>query len=61
LRHELAAACARNGLNLRLAPQALCADNAAMIGVLAERKLSLRAEETVLDGDIRPNWELGAV
>jgi len=31
-----------------------------MIGVLAERKLSVRAGEAALDGDIRPNWELGA-
>lgn len=59
LRRELAAACARAGLNLRLAHQGLCADNAGMIGVLAERKLSLRAQETALDGDIRPNWALG--
>jgi N6-L-threonylcarbamoyladenine synthase len=60
LRRELAAACARAGLNLRLADPALCADNAGMIGVLAERKLSVRAGEAALDGDIRPNWELGA-
>jgi N6-L-threonylcarbamoyladenine synthase len=59
LRRELAAGCARAGLNLRLAERALCADNAGMIGVLAERKLALGAEGTALDGDIRPNWSLG--
>jgi N6-L-threonylcarbamoyladenine synthase len=58
LRRELAAACARAGLNLRLAEPALCSDNAGMIGVLAERKLSLRPGEASLDGDIRPNWAL---
>jgi tRNA N6-adenosine threonylcarbamoyltransferase len=60
LRRDLAAACARAGLKLRLAEPALCADNAGMIGVLAERKLSLRAGESALDADIRPNWALGA-
>ena len=30
-----------------------------MIGVLAERKLSVRTAEASLDGDIRPNWSLG--
>jgi N6-L-threonylcarbamoyladenine synthase len=60
LRGELAAACAREGLTLRLAEKALCADNAGMIGVLAERKLRLRAEEATSDGDIRPNWALGS-
>ena len=35
LRRELAAACDRQGLTLRLADKSLCADNAAMIGVLA--------------------------
>jgi len=39
LRRELAAACKSNGLILRLAEKELCTDNAAMIGILAERKL----------------------
>jgi N6-L-threonylcarbamoyladenine synthase len=60
LRRELTAACARAGLSLRLANQTLCSDNAAMIGVLAERKLTMRTEEASLDGDIRPNWSLEA-
>jgi N6-L-threonylcarbamoyladenine synthase len=59
LRRELGAACARAGLNLRLADQSLCSDNAGMIGVLAERKLSVRTNEGSFDGDIRPNWSLG--
>jgi N6-L-threonylcarbamoyladenine synthase len=40
LRHQLAEACRRDGLMLRLAPAALCTDNAAMVGVLAECKLA---------------------
>jgi N6-L-threonylcarbamoyladenine synthase len=59
LRRELAAACERAGLALRLADKALCADNAGMIGVLAERKRALGVEETLPGGDIRPNWPLG--
>jgi hypothetical protein len=30
-----------------------------MIGILAERKLGLRAEATAPDADILPNWALG--
>ncbi len=58
LRRELAAACGRAGLTLRLAEGPLCTDNAAMIGILAERKLRLRSEATALDADILPNWAL---
>jgi N6-L-threonylcarbamoyladenine synthase len=57
LREALTSACGRAGLKLRLAERELCTDNAAMIGALAERKL-LRGEQTDLDADIRPNWEL---
>src|SRR5471032_538514 len=39
LRRELARACEREGFTLRLAEKSLCTDNAAMIGILAERKL----------------------
>lgn len=59
LRRELAGACQRRGFALRLAERSLCTDNAAMIGILAERKLMHGAEATPLDADIRPNWELG--
>ena len=60
LRRQLAAACDHEGLQLRLADRALCTDNAAMIGILAERKLQLGAPSTSLDADIQPGWELGA-
>ncbi len=59
LRQSLAAACARERLTLRLADKALCTDNAAMIGILAERKLRFQTEVTPRDADILPNWELG--
>ncbi len=58
LRRDLAAACTRAGLQLRLADYQLCADNAAMIGVLAERKLKLGASPTSPDADIMPGWAL---
>lgn len=56
LRRELAAACERAGLTLRLAQPGLCTDNAAMIGILAERKLA-HDLTTPLDADINPSWE----
>ena len=59
LRQRLAAACERERLGLLLADKSLCTDNAAMIGILAERKLKLRAETTSSDADIVPNWALG--
>lgn len=59
LRRELAAACKKNNLTLRLAEQKLCTDNAAMIGILAERKLLQCAEEKSFDEDILPGWTLG--
>jgi N6-L-threonylcarbamoyladenine synthase len=60
LRRELAAACERERLRLRLAPTGFCTDNAAMIGVLAERKLDIGIPPSSLDADILPNWELAA-
>ncbi|MGA2864568.1 MAG: tRNA (adenosine(37)-N6)-threonylcarbamoyltransferase complex transferase subunit TsaD [Verrucomicrobiota bacterium] len=59
LRHALAAACARQGLKLRLAQASLCTDNAAMIGVVAERKLMRQAGETSPAAEVLPNWPLG--
>jgi N6-L-threonylcarbamoyladenine synthase len=58
LRRDLAAACARAGLKLRLAEKSLCTDNAAMIGVLAERKLLRGVTPTPLDAGIQPGWPL---
>jgi N6-L-threonylcarbamoyladenine synthase len=58
LRHELALACKKNGFTLHLAEKSLCTDNAAMIGILAERKLAQKIPGTSLDEDIKPGWEL---
>jgi len=58
LRRELEAACKKNRLTLRLAEKNLCTDNAAMIGILAERKLEKNRESDFPAGDIRPDWPL---
>ena len=58
LRRELTRACERNGLTLRLAEKTLCTDNAAMIGILAERKLLANLPLPPLDEEIKPGWAL---
>jgi N6-L-threonylcarbamoyladenine synthase len=58
LRQRLIAACARERFTLLLAEKALCTDNAAMIGIVAERKFMMQAEQTPHDADILPNWVL---
>ncbi len=59
LRRELTAACERRGLRLRLCDPKLSTDNAAMIAVLAERKLLAGDAGTDLDEEIQPGWSLG--
>jgi N6-L-threonylcarbamoyladenine synthase len=58
LRRQLDDACSRAGLRLRLAQPELCTDNAAMIGILAERKLRAGAKPAALAEDILPSWQL---
>ncbi len=58
LRRELVRACEREGFELRLAEKSLCTDNAAMIGILAERKLLANVAPTSLDEEIKPGWVL---
>ena len=58
LRLELARACEREGFELRLAEKSLCTDNAAMIGILAERKFLHKVPATDLDSEIQPGWVL---
>lgn len=58
LRRDLLAACKRDGLTLRLAEPALSTDNAAMIGILAERKLGRGITPSSLDADIHPSWDI---
>jgi N6-L-threonylcarbamoyladenine synthase len=58
LRHELARASEREGFALRLAEKSLCTDNAAMIGILAERKLLNNISLASLDEEIKPGLVL---
>jgi N6-L-threonylcarbamoyladenine synthase len=58
LREGLTRGCREANLKLRLAERSLCTDNAAMVGILAERKLAQHAGETSLDAEIMPGWEL---
>jgi N6-L-threonylcarbamoyladenine synthase len=58
LRRQLTSACRREGLTLRLAEPRLCTDNAAMIGLLAERQWQAGVQPTPLDAEIEPGWTL---
>jgi N6-L-threonylcarbamoyladenine synthase len=58
LRNELSRACERENFKLLLADKVLCTDNAAMIGVLAERKLLQQVPLPLLDEEIKPGWAL---
>ena len=58
LRHELTRACEHEGFTLFLAEKSLCTDNAAMIGILAERKLLNKITLPSLDEEIKPGWVL---
>lgn len=58
LRRDLVSACAKRALTLRVAERSLCTDNAAMIGILAERKF-LAGQSSDLDADIAPSLALG--
>ena len=58
LRAQLESACLHAKIFLRLANPILCTDNAAMVGILAERKLMLGMATTPVDAEIAPNWSL---
>jgi N6-L-threonylcarbamoyladenine synthase len=59
LREKLAAACAKEGIDLLLAEPGLCTDNAAMIGYVAALRLAA-GETSPLSTDIDPNLRLVA-
>ena len=56
LREELQRRCP---VPVRIPPPKLCTDNAAMIGVLAERKLLKAIPATSVDAEIEPSWSIG--
>lgn len=61
LRKQLERACKKNGFALRLADKNFCTDNAAMIAILAERKIRAGLGPTSLDMEINPGMDLAAV
>jgi N6-L-threonylcarbamoyladenine synthase len=58
LRRQLASACQEAGLRCRLSEPKFSTDNAAMIGILAERKSMAGLGEISVDAEIEPSWAL---
>jgi len=58
LRGSFEAICRAEGLALRFAEKQFCTDNAAMIAVLAERKLMRGTPQNAFDSDVKPGWPL---
>ncbi|HXF10308.1 MAG TPA: tRNA (adenosine(37)-N6)-threonylcarbamoyltransferase complex transferase subunit TsaD, partial [Desulfuromonadaceae bacterium] len=58
LRQALQKACDQHRFTLHVAERSLCTDNAAMIAILAGRKLHHRVAATTLDDEIKPGWVL---
>lgn len=58
LRTELSKVSNERGLTLRLAAPQFCTDNAAMVGVVALRKLKFGHSTTGINTDIISSWEL---
>lgn len=56
-RTQLATQARAAGLKVRLSEPSLCTDNAAMVGILAERRLA-RGERMGYDEEVRPGWKL---
>jgi N6-L-threonylcarbamoyladenine synthase len=58
LRAQLSLACQEAGLRCRLTDRKFSTDNAAMIGILAERKWMAGLGEISVDAEIEPSWKL---
>jgi N6-L-threonylcarbamoyladenine synthase len=58
LRCGLDRACRQAGLRLQLASPEFCTDNAAMVGIVADRKIREQWPPTPLDAEIQPGWIL---
>ena len=61
LRNQLQSACEKNAFTLHIASPDLCTDNAAMIGLLAERQIAEGCEFSTLETDIKPGQALADV
>lgn len=61
LRRDLAKACAKSNVELRLAAPTYCTDNAAMVGILAEQKWRQGDKGVALDEEALPGWALESV
>jgi len=58
LRAEFEQQCRTEGIRLAFAERTLCTDNAAMIALLAERKMSHGFKISSTEWDIEPDWIL---
>ncbi|MBC8324887.1 MAG: tRNA (adenosine(37)-N6)-threonylcarbamoyltransferase complex transferase subunit TsaD [Verrucomicrobia subdivision 3 bacterium] len=58
LRKQLQVVCDKNAFTLRLASPDLCTDNAAMIGLLAEKQFAEGIEPEPIGADIQPGMAL---
>ncbi len=59
LRASLQAACDKNEMTLYLASPSICTDNAAMIGLLAEKMMKQGIAAAELIDDIKSSWAIG--
>ena len=60
LREAFTDRCSKEGVDFMVAPQTLSGDNAAMVGILGERRLTLNGltETDSWDQDPLPSWSL---
>jgi N6-L-threonylcarbamoyladenine synthase len=58
LRRQLSTACRDAGMRCRFSERKFSTDNAAMIGILAERKYLAGLGEISVEAEIEPNWAL---
>ena len=57
-RESLQLACKLAGLRCRVASKLLCTDNAAMVAMVADRKISLGFAPTLITEECKPQWQL---
>ena len=59
LRRKFQSSCEENGFTLRLASPDLCTDNAAMVGLLAEKQICESKDPAPLGMNFKSGWALG--